>query len=67
MHSRWLWITRIHPVLAFIVLFAGHLLLYYSLGTPNWLVIALSAAFFDTAVWAVLQLVVQRYARSRNK
>lgn len=56
-------VSRINLLLAFIVLFAGHLLMYYLLGTDDWPMVALSAALVETAVLAALQL----FAGFRNR
>ncbi|WP_438446257.1 hypothetical protein [Gorillibacterium sp. sgz5001074] len=58
-------VSRINLLFAFIILFAGHLLMYYVLGTDNWPMVALSAALVETAVIAALQLYAGFRRRAR--
>lgn len=65
MNGFWKTVTRINLLLAFIVLFGAHLLMYYSLGTDNWPMVALTAALVETAVIAALQLFAGFRKRAR--
>ncbi|MFH5184967.1 hypothetical protein ACHHV8_21265 [Paenibacillus sp. TAB 01] len=58
------WIKQVNLVLAFVLLFGFHGLLYYSLGTASWFMVTLLASAVDTAVLAVAQRVLP--ARSRQ-
>lgn len=49
------WINRIDLFWAFVLLCAAHILLYYSLGTENWLLVAALAALVDTGILGVIQ------------
>ncbi|MDF2725015.1 MAG: hypothetical protein K0Q59_4690 [Paenibacillus sp.] len=51
------WINKINLLWAFLFLAAAHVLLYYSLGNPNWIVLALVAALVETGVIASLQSI----------
>lgn len=57
MNGFWNAVNRISLLVAFVVLFGGHILMYYLLGTDNWLMVALSAALVETATLAALQLL----------
>ncbi|OXM82725.1 hypothetical protein [Paenibacillus rigui] len=59
------WIKSINLLWAFIVLFAFHGLLYYSLGTPGWFTVTLMASAVDTAVLAVVQKVLPAQTKQR--
>jgi hypothetical protein len=50
-------INRINLLAAFLILFGGHLLMYFLLGTDKWMTVALSASLVDTAVLSGLQLL----------
>jgi hypothetical protein len=52
------WISRVNLIAAFAVLLVFHLLLYYFLGTDNWLSIALLAAIVETGVLAIIQIAL---------
>lgn len=65
MNGFWNTINRINLLVAFIVLFAAHILMYFLLGTDDWLMVALSAALVETAVLAALQLFASYRSRAR--
>lgn len=52
------WISRLNLLAAFAVLLVFHLLLYYFLGTDNWLSIALLASIVETGVLALIQIAL---------
>jgi hypothetical protein len=52
------WIKRINLLWLFVLLMGFHGLLYYSLGTNNWLFVAFSASVVDTALAGVLKLLL---------
>lgn len=60
-------ISRINLLFAFIILFAAHLLMYYMLGTDDWVMVALSAALVETAVLAAIQLYAAYRSRGRTR
>jgi NhaP-type Na+/H+ or K+/H+ antiporter len=52
------WITRINLLAAFTALLVFHLILYYFIGTDNWLSIALLASIVETGVLALIQIAL---------
>jgi|GEM_PF-563144 len=52
------WITRINLLAAFAALLVFHLILYYFIGTDNWLSIALLASIVETGVLALIQIAL---------
>lgn len=52
------WITRINLLAAFAALLVFHLILYYFIGTDNWLSIALLASIVETGVLALIKIAL---------
>ncbi|MDF2927098.1 MAG: hypothetical protein K0R57_6012 [Paenibacillaceae bacterium] len=65
MYKLLLAIKRINLLIAFTVLFVLHLAMYYLLHTEDWITVALSAAFVDTAVLSALQLYANFKTRAK--
>ncbi|MEI7026273.1 hypothetical protein [Paenibacillus sp. y28] len=61
------WISRINLLVVLVVLLAFHGVLYYSLGTPQWSVVAFTATLVDTFIVAAVQLVIAAAARRKGK
>ncbi|WNQ11158.1 hypothetical protein MJA45_26755 [Paenibacillus aurantius] len=61
------WIRRINLIWVFVLLFGFHGLLYYYLGTANWLTVTLLATAVDTAVVAALQYLLLSASRRKEK
>ena len=59
------WVHRLNLVLAFVILFGAHGLLYIGLDNGNWFLLAVSAALVWTGVLAFAQLVVRARVRSK--
>lgn len=59
------WINRVSLLWAFIILFALHALLYYSLGNSSWFLLALLAALVETGIIAAIQ-AIGRMTRSND-
>lgn len=58
---------RVNLVGIFVVLTVLHAALYYSLGNPNGLMLAVVAALVDTGVIAVVQDIVRHLRKETNK
>lgn len=58
-------VRRINLLIAFLVLFAAHLLLYYALGTDRWATVALTAALTETVVLALAQILIAFKTRAK--
>ncbi|MNC38651.1 hypothetical protein D3C75_872700 [compost metagenome] len=56
-------LTEINLLIAFLVLLAGHFMMYFLLDNENWIALAFAASLTDTAVLAGLQL----YAMFKTK
>lgn len=65
MNGLWNTVNRINLLVAFVVLFGAHILMYYLLGTDDWVMVALSAALVETAVLAAVQLLGSFRNRAR--
>lgn len=65
MNGFWNTVNRINLLVAFVVLFGAHILMYYLLGTDDWVMVALSAALVETAVLAAVQLLGSFRNRAR--
>lgn len=59
------WVNRLNLVLAFLILFAAHGLLYFGLGNGDWFFLALSAALVWVGVLALVQLFSRSGSRSK--
>lgn len=58
---------RIQLPATFVILLVGHAMLYASLNTESWLLVAIVAALVDTGIVAVLQLAIRRFqAKARR-
>jgi hypothetical protein len=65
MNGLWNTVNRINLLVAFVVLFIGHILMYYLLGTDDWIMVALTAALVESAVLAAIQLLGSYMNRAR--
>jgi hypothetical protein len=61
------WINLINLSWMFVFLLTFHVILYYSLGTNNWLAVAIIASAVDTVIVAVLQRLVTAIGREKGK
>lgn len=52
-----------HLLMWIVLIFAVHLLMYYALGTPAWIITSLLA----TLVWAVVLIIAQALLKQRQK
>ncbi|ANE48220.1 hypothetical protein SY83_20160 [Paenibacillus swuensis] len=59
------WIRNVNLLWLFVLLFAFHGILYYTLENNDWFTLALLATVVDTAVVAVVQWVVSDRAKQR--
>ncbi|CAM3060459.1 hypothetical protein PASE110613_14910 [Paenibacillus sediminis] len=60
------WIKRINLIWAFAILLIVHGIFYYSMGTPNWLLVALSAALVETGILAALKAFLPGTQKSKR-
>jgi hypothetical protein len=61
------WIKRVNLIWVFILLLVFHGLLYYSFGTPNWLLVALIASLVDASIVIVLKFMLTGTAKQKGK
>lgn len=58
-------LKEINLLIAFLILLAGHLLMYYLLHNEKWIALAFAASLTDTAVLAGLQLYAMFKTRAK--
>lgn len=58
-------LRNINLVAAFLILLAGHLLMYYLLENESWISLAFAASLVDTAVLTGLQLFAMFKTRAK--
>jgi hypothetical protein len=58
-------LTQINLLVAFLILLAGHIMMYYLLENDKWLALAFAASLTDTAVLAGLQLYAMFKTRAK--